>query len=157
MLKSLYPDFLTDMDQYNKAVQYWKDLWGNASSHPPQFQGWRSPWINTIFEDGTPMQDGNPIFSAICQTKQRGLRVIQFEPDDTTTNFHYSLAVSGSGDITDPEAITELVIACALTDANALLAQLLMNSWISGSLNYKAVDNALTPAVGPLLHLTRCA
>lgn len=143
MANHLFPNFLCDPADYATAERYWLDLWSNLNPHEVEARGWKAGWITTTFADGTPMRDGNPIFSAISEKEGRAIRVIQFAPQEASTEFDYWLGIHGAGNLGSPDAIAELVIACALSDQAAATAQLLMNAWIVGHIQFRAEGGEL--------------
>lgn len=128
MASHLYKNFLVDSGEYAASVEYWRRLWESIDQVARVAADWRTPWVHT----GSPLiQDGNPIFSAYSPSTRRGVRVIQFEPSGNEPELDTWLDTFG-GDIRDPDSITELVIACALSDFAAREAARLMESWVSG-------------------------
>lgn len=131
MARHYFPRFLTDPGEYERAVDYWIDLWGRLDPPARCFNDWSQPWLTVTFADGTPMRDGNPIFSAHSPRLRKGLRVIQHEPTSHDLEFQFWLDTFG-GDITAPDAVYELVVACALSDEAAAQAVRLMHDWVIG-------------------------
>ena len=128
MINHIYENFLNDINQYRAAEEYWRRPMGKKprrlSSTP-----WSSPWIST----GSPdCLDGNPIFSAVSPAKRRGIRVIQHEPTSVKVEIQAWPDFVG-GNFSDPEAIQELVISCALSEAAADLAMSLIRPWACGA------------------------
>ena len=78
------------------------------------------------FANGTPMRDGNPIFSAVSPTLRRAVRIIQHEPSSDELELEHWLDTF-QGD----EPISELVISCALSEQVQEKAAGLIRSWIA--------------------------
>ncbi len=105
-----------------ESIQYWKDLWervidSSRSAHP-----WKSPWMVN------PDRDGNPIFTAICETERRAVRIIQQDLpglDQYDMDSWFNLFKKG-----DPDEVNELVIACCPSPKNALQVELMLRKWI---------------------------
>ena len=74
------------------------------------------------------VRDGNPIFSAYSPERRCGIRVIQYPPESDHLEFDWWLDTFG-GPVTDPQAIRELVIACALSKEASRRAFELMEEW----------------------------
>jgi hypothetical protein len=124
MVKVLHPQFLEGRQQYAAAEQYWKDLFDQLAEE----RGYSyRPYINNNFGDGTPMMDGNPIFSAYSPKLNRAVRVIQHEPEDKDA------IVSWTNDTEweDGTPFTELVISLVLTEKTAADAQEKIRDWFN--------------------------
>ncbi len=128
MEKLLFPDFLQDPKQYAEAEAFWQTLWSKIVATSSQAAEWRFPWLNTHFQNGSPCRDGNPIFSAVNEKRQRGIRVIQTEADSQESNLHSWGDYFGAKD--DPESLRELVISCVLSERTACQASELLGKWI---------------------------
>jgi len=70
MAEHLFPHFLSDALEYREAEKLWRHRWLQVVQQAEQAGCWQAPWLNTTFADGTPFQDGNPMFSAICPERQ---------------------------------------------------------------------------------------
>lgn len=127
MIKPLFPSFLQDRAEYAASVEYWNRLWEKINPAARSVYGWRRPWLA---RDAATVLDGNPIFSAISEELQKGVRIIQHAPSSNSVEFTSWLDTFG-GNHADPEAVVELVIACALTDPVAVLASTLIEIWVS--------------------------
>jgi hypothetical protein len=123
----LLADFRTDPAQYDKAESVWRDFWQKITRELGQEELWKTPWMNTHFNDGTPFRDGNPIFTAICPARHLGVRVIQVEPEDEFDEITAWTDTFGEG---EPDAVKELVIHCVLSNATLATADDLMKRWI---------------------------
>ena len=133
MTSDLYPAFLSDESQYHKASAYWAAVWERIDLPEKRALGWRTPWLNASFADGSPVRDGNPIFSAWSARERKAIRVIQHEPvtEAQEIDLRYWIDTFGGG-AGEPGAIRELVIVCALTEAASRKAEALMGAWILG-------------------------
>src|SRR5438128_2276394 len=74
MIHHIHEDFLKGPQQYKQAVRYWRDLWERLVIEAGVADKWRHPWL------AAPLQDGDPIFSAVSDSERRGVRVIQHAP-----------------------------------------------------------------------------
>lgn len=127
MVKHLFPNFLQDETVYAQVERFWIDLWQGIDPDVRARQGWCHPW----FEPLPPsISEGNPIFSAVSPSLRRGVRILQYEPTEKGVEFFAYLDTFG-GTIYDPDAIHELVISCALSDAAATLATSHIRRWIA--------------------------
>ena len=91
-------------------------------------QSWRHPWLSSGVVAGEELRDGNPIFSAYSPENRYGIRVIQYPPESDRLELDWWLDTFG-GPATDPQAIRELVIACALSEEASRRAFELMKEW----------------------------
>ncbi len=132
MVTHRFAKFLKDPSQYARAVDYWVQLWERVDPPRRLVDGWEHPWFSTRLGDGSLDMDGNPIFSAFSPSLRKGIRIIQDVPtrDDTVELDCWQDTFGGS--CTDPEAIRELVIACALSDEAGDLALQMMRDWVEG-------------------------
>lgn len=129
MSKILFPSFLKDPIEYHHAESAWLQAWNLILGDIGQIDIWQTPWINTSANDGTPLRDGNPIFSAVCPYRLLGIRVIQLAPEDGDANELSAWTDTfGEG---DSDAIKELVIDCVLSDEALRKADALIRSWIT--------------------------
>ena len=128
MVDFMFANFLQDADQYAQAERLWNTKWQDLLRRLGQQQLWSSPWLNTRFADGTPFADGNPIFSAVCPSRQSGLRVIQLDPAEDADELTFWFSTFSKG---EPEETKELVISCVLTTENLTRTLELMKQWVT--------------------------
>jgi hypothetical protein len=128
MVTHIFPNVLQDSREYEKATAYWVDLWNRVDEY--HRQSWRHPWVSSGVVAGEELRDGNPIFSTYSPERRYGIRVIQYPPESDRLEFDWWLDTFG-GSATDPRAIRELVIACALSDESSERALELMQEWCS--------------------------
>jgi hypothetical protein len=124
----LFPNFLTDYQEYQKAESLWRERWDELIRHLCESELWASPWIATTFGDGTPMFDGNPVFSAVSTERRQGVRIIQLEPAGNPREISIWVDKFAKG---EPQEITELVIACVLSSETLLYAIDAIEQWIT--------------------------
>lgn len=131
MVRHLFPRFLHDPSEYVQAEAFWRDLWEKLARFTGQRQDWQYPWLRTAYANGTPFQDGDPIFSAWSPSRKLGVRVIQNEPQlqELDLDFWYDRV----GDEWSGGEVNTLVISCALSGRAAALAQDLILSWMRDS------------------------
>ncbi len=152
MVQHLLANFLDDPEHYAKAVEHWERLWGRIDSQLRASCGWRQPWFHADWKKGGAFMDGNPIFTAFTPGDQYAIRIIQYPPTSTNLEFDYWLDTFG-GAATDPEAIRELVIACALSEEASTRAFELMENWVlcrGISISSSRSPVADYPVIGPL-------
>lgn len=146
----LFPDFMHEPLQYDRAEALWAEKWRELIQRAGQEDRWESPFYITTFVDGTPCRDGNPIFSAADPVRQLGVRVIQFEPTSDSEELVSWFNTFAKG---EPEEIHELVISCSLTEATLTRACDLIRQWIAespaGSNGNSAADPSSLPYFAP--------
>jgi hypothetical protein len=125
MVQHLYKSFLTDEAEYKGAEARWRQLWDRIIATVKPVAEWTVPWFPPEFVNGTPMRDGNPIFSAVCPALRQGVRISQHEPTTDEVELEY-WQDTFEGD----EPIAELVISCALSDQVEEQVERLVIIWI---------------------------
>jgi hypothetical protein len=140
-MRYLYPNFLRDEQEYAQAELFWRSLWDKVMRLAGQAQEWQVPWLQTTFSDGTPIRDGDPMFSAVCQGRRLAVHAIQNESQDGEEEFDAYVTVF------DPEAqgIRVLVISCVLSEESASRIKDLLSSWVQTG----QVQLPLPPLDGP--------
>ena len=131
----LFPKFLADESEYGKVEQFWRQIWADIPANDRAVGKWRADWF-----EPQPPRDGNPVFTAVSEKFRKGIRVIQYEPTSQEPELDFWLDTFG-GEPTDPSAIRELVIACALSTESARHARKLMSSWILGAVDESDLDS----------------
>jgi hypothetical protein len=124
----LFADFLCEPQEYKQAEAVWRDRWDDLVRRVGQESMWEVPWSNKYSANGTSIQDGNPIFSAISPRRKLAIRVIQLEPSDGSPEFYVWSDTFAEG---SPESVKELVISCVLTQDTLNEAVELMRRWIT--------------------------
>ena len=124
----LHPNFLRDEAEYHEAERLWNQRWTEIVIKANQREQWETPWINTNFADGTPLMDGNPLFSAVCHARRLGIRVIQLEPTGNPRELDVWTDRFATG---EAEEIDELVLSCVLTNETLFACLDMMNQWIT--------------------------
>ena len=131
----LFPEFMDDPEQYDRAEEYWESMWRSLVRKVRPAGPWKSPWLNVYFGNGKKMRDSNPIFSAVCKRRRLGVRILQIEPGEGP-EFEYDLDTFAKD---DPEMVNVLTVRCALTEEIARKAAALMTEWmIAGRLDSPA-------------------
>jgi hypothetical protein len=123
----LFPAFMTDSLEYRASEELWTQRWSSLIENLEEADIWTSPWLGTTYGDGTPMLDGNPIFSAYSPLRRLGVRVIQLEPAGDPQELSVWADKFASGEAGE---ISELVIACVLSRESMPAALDLMAQWV---------------------------
>ncbi|MBI3821243.1 MAG: hypothetical protein HY289_01020 [Planctomycetes bacterium] len=127
MATVLYADFLNDPEEYTRAESFWKQRWQQLMEGVGKGESWQAPWFNTTSVNGTPIRDGQSIFSAVCPSRRLGVNVIQLDPADEDLEFRAWTDTFGD----DEDAIRKLVVACTLTERSAAQAMDIIKRWIT--------------------------
>jgi hypothetical protein len=147
MVKHLYPNFLHDETVYAQVERYWVDLWEKID--PTIREGWQQPWFQPL---PPSISEGNPIFSAVSPRLKRGIRILQSEPAEKGLEL-VAYPDTFGGSIFDPNAIHELVISCALSDAVARISRSLMIPWVKGkAISFDLHEAGLLSSNGSRIH-----
>jgi len=118
----------------NSARNFWKQLTIVQSNDL-----W-SPWLNTLGEDGSTIEDADSV-SFINKELKRAI-IINYQPDDL---FAYSIWVEKfSDDLEYPESTIEvLVIGYRDISATLSLAKGLFTDWQNANLSYEQMNTKL--------------
>lgn len=133
--KYLFKNFLKDKRVYTLNQRFWKK---ELAKYLAEKQVVKTNWINQQFADGTPMYDGNPIFSLLLK-QNKAVRIIQEEPESEQPELGAWLQQTE-----DQEAnpVIELVIALELSEVTKEMAVSLIDDWVKEEVN-KAQMEAL--------------
>jgi hypothetical protein len=138
----LFPTFLSDSSEYARAEAFWREMFIRLWKARGNDGLWRWPWLATTYADGTPFSDGDPIFSAVSQMYNIGLRVIQCEP---TKGRRKAAACVSSRVETTFEHILTLTISVDLDESSAKQAEMMIGAWIDAG----PLRDAIAAAFGP--------
>src|ERR1043166_1161962 len=114
-MQFLFPNFIDDPSQYAAAVAFWSELCENCLAEQ-QKANWKGPWLNTSFVDGTPFQDGNPIYSLFSPKERKAIRINQLRPSHAKPFITVWMDMFGADATSDGNYLQELVINCELSD-----------------------------------------
>jgi hypothetical protein len=76
--------------EYKETVNFWLEKYNQVLTKTSMKQDWM-PWLEQYYNDGTPMEDGNPIFMSVNKTANRSVKIIQNEPDRLPVYEYYAL------------------------------------------------------------------
>lgn len=110
---------------YTQAEQHWKALF-DSMTEALGFTHYA--YMANAFADGTPIRDGNPIFTAYIPEVGRAVRIIQ-EPPADEPDF---AAWLNDTEHPDGRPFTELVISLVLTETAQAQALGFIEQWIGG-------------------------
>lgn len=154
MVEYLFPHFLSDPKEYGQAEAIWRDRWEELLRRAGQERLWELSWLHTALINGSPVRDGNPIFSAISPTRKLAIRVIQLEPSDNPREFYVWTDVFAEG---NADSVRELVITCVLTLETLSAAEKWIHQWITEEKieqDTESNDDTIFPKVSDALPTT---
>jgi len=139
----LYKNFLENTEIYKKNVKYWDNIIRNLLI-TEKFDF--SEYVSTNDGFGNDLCDGNPIFNFKIERLNKGVRIIQEEPE--TNNKILFSAWINELEIETNEKIDELVISLELTQETTFLAIDLINAWILRDLTKHRMKNYIKTVAG---------
>lgn len=134
MAQILFPNFLKDKEVYLLARAFWQEQFDQfAQKHGLEYV----PYLND-----TPLEfDGNPIFNAWGPAINRGVRIIQVEPESEEVVFSAWL------DTVETEegklAIDELVIDLVLSEETNEAAFRLILNWLEKRVEKEEIERLI--------------
>ena len=138
-----YANFSQDPEIFLQAKAFWVSLCDSIVENYKGAGSWDS-WFEGIMADGSIDLSGNPIYSLVNRDLERGVRMIQIEPDKDELQLKAWIDVYDKG---APGEITELVIYCQLTDKSEDLAKKLLHEWINTN-NLEGFDSFIDDVLG---------
>lgn len=124
----LYYNFLENTTVYRQNEAYWtrfvQQTLASYNIHP-------QPWLNKHYADGSPMQDGNPIYDALLGNA-KAVRIIQIQPEEEEVLISAWIKQTEHEEGDDLE---ELVIHLQLTKKTRVAALTLLDKWVTTSNN----------------------
>jgi len=139
----LYKNFLENAEIYKKNVKYWDNIIKNLLI-PEKFDF--TEYVSTNDGYGNDFCDGNPIYNFKIDRLNKGVRIIQEEPE--TNNKILFSAWINELEIETNEKIDELVISLELTQETTFLAIDLINAWILRDLTKHRMKNYIKTVAG---------
>ena len=124
MARWIHPDFQSSEAAYDAAQSHWERVWREVLRATSCEWVWAHPWMNN------PIPDGNPIFTAVCHSLDRGVRIIQ-EPPGDADDIDLDWWIDYFGDREEPDAVRELVIACCPSAENTGETADLLRQWVA--------------------------
>lgn len=126
----MFSNYLDDMRSYVELERHlYELLYSEGQAHGLDCRKFKVPYCNTTFSDGTPCQDGNPIFSARNESNGEILRVVLDEDIDTLVSYH------------DKEMNCELVLVGKVALLDEIKKE--MCNWIKSQSSSSHVEGAV--------------
>lgn len=134
-----YETFLEDAIIYDACQNMWQDIINEWSL----IYGFSSkPYINVYYKNGKKDRSGNPIFSTMIATKNRGVRIIQTTVEEAQENY-----ISAYFDTFEfegyEEVLEELVIDLVLSDETREKAIDWMKHWLTKDIKKNELDSLI--------------
>lgn len=115
-----FDNYLDDEDVYIALENYWMDMFFMLLDKADIPRGdWISPYFKTTFRNGKKMMDGNPVFSARSEKKDKVIKVVQESPVNGDVFSYWSNSNEN-----------ELVIVCTFNEHNLKKVKEIISSWI---------------------------
>jgi hypothetical protein len=149
----MYANFLVDPEIYDLLAKRWADRWSKLLKHHGAVEAWKTAWISVSFANGTPMRDGNPIFSAINKNGRIAVRIIQEEPSESEEKITHWINTTENGD----QLIKELVISLELTPETERQAWTWISSWVLRKMVESGNRSAIGMVYQPNFDVALCA
>ncbi|BBP69567.1 hypothetical protein PHLH6_15710 [Pseudomonas sp. Seg1] len=84
----MFNDYLHNLDCYFRLERSFYEFFRlEAQTNKIDIKGFKAPYYNTTFSNGTPFMDGNPIFSARNEANGQILRVILEQDTDELVSY----------------------------------------------------------------------
>ncbi len=129
-----------------EAVQLWSDSVHHLLVKNDKAELWKSPWLNTRFANGQMMFDGNPIYSAICDSEARAIRVIQEELDAAGDEAPLTAWSEGTEWVTNKgNVVFMLTIVCVLSSRTFSEALEIIERWVTFQGPLQSFDSTASP------------
>ena len=128
MNKYLYKNFLDDKSIYKKNVAFWDSIIKSLLTPENHVV---SEYIATSDGFGNDFYDGNPIYNFKIENLNKGVRIIQEEPEESSIQFSAWIKET---ELTTGQFVNELVINLELTPETTLLVIDLIHAWILSDL-----------------------
>ncbi|MBK7874126.1 MAG: hypothetical protein IPJ74_27495 [Saprospiraceae bacterium] len=139
MATLLYPDFLENHETFDAVQMMWQE-WFDTLALENHFS--YKPYINMYLRNGEKDRDGNPIFSALVEELNRGVRIIQDDQVKGTDLF-----ISGWLDDIELEEektpLDELVIPLILSEETKVIAEELIYAWLVEQVDKESMQELL--------------
>ena len=139
----LYKNFLENKEIYKKNVKYWDRIIKNLLI-PEEFD--YHEYVSTNDGFGNDFCDGNPIYNFKIERLNKGVRIIQEEPE-TNKKILFSAWINELETETT-EKIDELVISLELTQETTILAIDLISAWILRDLTSHRMKSYIKTVAG---------
>ena len=85
----MFKGYLDNAQSYVELERHLYELfYSEGQAHGLDASKFKMPYCNTKFSDGTPCQDGNPIFSTRNENTDQILRIVLDDDIDTLVSYH---------------------------------------------------------------------
>ena len=131
----LYANFLEDRRVYSLAKTYWKHFFDQLAT--------ANGFVYRAYINDANDYDGNPIFSAYIQDKNRAVRVIQIDPNEVEDNI-LTTAWMDTIELEEGQvAVDELVIYTVLTIETRVKCVALIEEWVLGDVTVEEMKGRI--------------
>lgn len=124
----IFKDFLNNKEIYKKNIALWESII-NGLLNPENYDF--DEYIATSDGFGNEFYDGNPIYNFKVDKLNKGVRIIQEEPEESSIQLSAWIEET---ELANGKIIDELVIDMELTKETIFLTIDLINAWILNDL-----------------------
>ena len=128
MNKYIYKNFLDNKSIYKKNVAFWDNIIKSLLIPENQIL---TEYIATSDGFGNDFYDGNPIYNFKIDNLNKGVRIIQEEPEESSIQFS---AWINETELPTGQFVNELVVNLELTTETTILVIDLIHAWILSDL-----------------------
>lgn len=126
--KYIFKNFLNDKSVYKKNVAFWDSI--IKSLLIPENHVF-SEYIATSDGFGNDFYDGNPIYNFKTDNLNKGVRIVQEEPEESSIQFSARIKET---ELSTGQFVDELVINLELTPETTFLVIDLIHAWVLSDL-----------------------
>ncbi|MEM9887189.1 MAG: hypothetical protein AAF849_14945 [Bacteroidota bacterium] len=134
----LYPDFLEDEEIYDQLEASWNEaIMALGEEHEISL----APYINQFDAEGNKYREANPIISALEQSANRGVRIIQYTVEEAQELF--ISAFFNELPLDEDNPIQEMVIDLVLSEETKLKALEWIKLWLIDQIEQEEMDEII--------------
>jgi hypothetical protein len=144
----LYPDFLTNKDDYIACVQVWEIACTDVLEKQAQRSDWNYGEYEMTPHSADSAMGGNPVYWLVNVRQKKGVRIIQLDPQ-IQTKWAVTAYTDKSGDEFLPYGTrAELVFVCQLTEDAVLKFKVLFEAWAHPDCTVTKLEELIHSVVG---------
>lgn len=138
---------------YQETVNFWQTVCQQVLIKGAVTEVWE-PWLEIYFNDGAPIQDGNPIFMAINQAQNRAVRIIQNSFDESSIDEWTAWMDKTEYELNKgSELVDEMVFVynsdgINISEISVQVFTELFEKWSNQHASYEAMEKIITSRIG---------
>jgi hypothetical protein len=126
-----------------EIVEFWRNLCFDILSKYSESKDWK-PWLEKKFLDGTLMDDSNPMYDLINDSRRRAVRII---PENTQIPSEHSYAVwlnkFGAGMTDANDLVEEMVFTYRSHQESSQTFLELFDAWVNPETTYDDMQSII--------------